>query len=687
LGRIQRYLENVIRARIDRIPGLHKALAERDLRRRIKDISRSPLLDLEFYSAQAGIVFANRKAAASHFFEFGLQQGLSTNALYQDEWYRYFAGVTDDEPRFLSVLYGNEGLTTTSPLFDAQRWADQRAAAGYERPKNLRSALETFLESVDSDTVLPSHSYAVADRLYADARRDAIATSKYNNEKAHHARPRLSEDWTEQPLTDEGDSTALVSIVMPVRNRDQVVARAITSVCAQQHENWELLVVDDGSTDDTAVVVAGLAEQDPRITLIRAGASGVSSARNKGIAAARGQYVAFLDSDNQWRPGFLRACSSMLDRSPAAVAAHAAVEWTTNEDQPSRYLALVGNRDDLLYGGNFVDLNTLVVRRERLIEAGCFDESLKRWVDYDLVIRLLALGDLAFVPMVGVSYDGSEAPDRISNTEVPGWEQVVLSKYLVDWTKILERPRQPDLTSIVMLTYADWLFTLQATRSILSDSRPARSEFIVFDNGSPRSTTEILSAALSGSTRVHPHRSFRNLNFALGCNAAFARTSGEYVAFVNNDVTVHDGWLAELMSAMHTIGNAAAVQSKVLNPNGSIQCLGIDTGTIPPSFLKDDRVGATEKTAPVRIDAVSAIAALYSSSAFERVKGFDPIYSNGLEDADLALRIRDSDQGGMYMIPLSSVVHHESFSPGRFDSMESNVEIFARRWQTPAKSS
>jgi glycosyltransferase involved in cell wall biosynthesis len=680
-------LEHTIRARIHDIPVLRKILDGRCLRRQISDISRSPLLDLEYYSAQAGIVFANRKDAASHFIEFGLQQGLSTTVLYQDEWYRYFAGVTDGEPRFLSVLYGDEELTTTSPLFDARRWADERVAAGHERPKDLRSALETFLESAGPDTALPSHPYTVADRLYADARRDAIATSEYNNQKAHHTRTRLSEDWSAQPLPDADNSTALVSVVMPVRNRDQVVARAIASVCAQQHGNWELIVVDDGSTDATALVVARLAEQDSRITLIRAGASGVSAARNKGIAAARGQYVAFLDSDNEWRPGFLRACSSMLDRSPAAVAAHTAVEWTTSEDRPSLYLALVGNRDDLLYGGNFVDLNTLVVRRERLIEAGCFDESLKRWVDYDLVIRLLALGDIAFVPVVGVSYDGSEAPDRISNTEVPGWEQVVLSKYLVDWTKILERPRQPGLMSIVMLTYADWLFTLQATRSILSDSRPARSEFIVFDNGSPRSTTEILSAALSGSTRVHPHRSFRNLNFALGCNAAFARTSGEYVTFINNDVTVHDGWLAELTSAMQTIGNVAAVQSKVINPDGSIQCIGIDTKTIPPSFLNVDRVEATKNPAPVRIDAVSAIAALYSSSAFERVEGFDPIYSNGLEDADLALRMRDSDQGAMYMIPVSVVVHHKSFSPGRFDSMESNVEIFTQRWQTPAKSS
>jgi GT2 family glycosyltransferase len=152
-------------------------------------------------------------------------------------------------------------------------------------------------------------------------------------------------------------------------------------------------------------------------------------------------------------------------------------------------------------------------------------------------------------------------------------------------------------------------------------------------------------------------------------------------------VTVHDGWLAELMSALQTIGNVAAVQSKVLNPDGSTQCLGIDTETVPPSFLNDDRVDATKHTAAVRIDAVSAIAASYSSSAFERVKGFDPIYSNGLEDADLALRMRDSDQGAMYMIPASVVVHHESFSPGRFDSMDSNVEIFTQRWQPPAKSS
>lgn len=99
----------------------------------------------------------------------------------------------------------------------------------------------------------------------------------------------------------------LVSVVMPVYNAVDFVAEAIASIQAQTCPEWELLAVDDGSTDGSSVVVAAIAAVDPRVRLITSvGNQGPGPARNRGIAAARGQYVAFLDADDLWHPEKLK---------------------------------------------------------------------------------------------------------------------------------------------------------------------------------------------------------------------------------------------------------------------------------------------------------------------------------------------------------------------------------------------
>ena len=99
----------------------------------------------------------------------------------------------------------------------------------------------------------------------------------------------------------------LVSIIMPTYNCGAFIGETIASVQAQTHSYWELLVVDDCSTDDTAEVVAALAENDPRIHYVRLETnSGAAVARNRAMGLAQGRYMAFLDSDDLWHPDKLR---------------------------------------------------------------------------------------------------------------------------------------------------------------------------------------------------------------------------------------------------------------------------------------------------------------------------------------------------------------------------------------------
>src|SRR6266550_7359975 len=106
------------------------------------------------------------------------------------------------------------------------------------------------------------------------------------------------------------------SVVIPTYNRGRVVGEAIESALGQRHRELEILVVDDGSTDDTAERVAGF--RDRRLRYIRREHAGVSSARNAGIAVASGDLVSFLDSDDLWKPDKLGADIDALARYPSA---------------------------------------------------------------------------------------------------------------------------------------------------------------------------------------------------------------------------------------------------------------------------------------------------------------------------------------------------------------------------------
>ncbi len=93
----------------------------------------------------------------------------------------------------------------------------------------------------------------------------------------------------------------MVSVIMPVLNRENTIERAIMSVVRQKYKDWELIVVDDGSIDKTNSIVARLQKEYPQITLLHnAGKKGVSRARNMGIKHAAGDIIAFLDSDDEW---------------------------------------------------------------------------------------------------------------------------------------------------------------------------------------------------------------------------------------------------------------------------------------------------------------------------------------------------------------------------------------------------
>ena len=185
-------------------------------------------------------------------------------------------------------------------------------------------------------------------------------------------------------------TTPLVSIVIPTYNHADMLRRAVQSVVSQSYTNWNAVVVNNFSTDNTIDIVSEF--NDSRISLVNFRNEGViASSRNKGIELATGEFVAFLDSDDTWSPAKLEACVALLNKG-ADVVCHA--EYWIDENGHSRLVTYgpknAATRHSLIYHGNRVSTSATMVRTSLLREVGGFDTSpeLISTEDYDLWVRL-----------------------------------------------------------------------------------------------------------------------------------------------------------------------------------------------------------------------------------------------------------------------------------------------------------
>ena len=207
-----------------------------------------------------------------------------------------------------------------------------------------------------------------------------------------------------------------VSVVIPTRDREPWLLQALRSVLAQREVSLEVVVVDDGSDDGTRSSVAALA--DPRVRLLANGASlGVAAARNRGVAAATGRWIAFLDDDDLWAPDKLRLqLSAARDAGlgwvyAGAVSVDASLRIVSRGAPPSpeRVLRDLPFRNTVPAGASNV-----VVRRELVDAAAPFDAKLRHMADWDLWIRLGLEGPPAVVDRTLVAYrvhDGNASLD------------------------------------------------------------------------------------------------------------------------------------------------------------------------------------------------------------------------------------------------------------------------------------
>jgi len=229
-----------------------------------------------------------------------------------------------------------------------------------------------------------------------------------------------------------------VSVIIPSHNRACLLKEAIDSVLAQDFDDFELIVVDDGSTDDTPELLRSYAN----ICVVRQGRRGVSAARNSGIRRASAEFLAFLDSDDLWLPEKLSAQIAFFKTHPRAVICQTEEVWVRSgvRVNPKRRHRKCGG---MIFERSvelcLVSPSAVMLQRSLLDEVGGFDESLPACEDYDLWLRIACRFPVHFISAPLVIKRGGHT-DQLSRA--PGLDRFRI--YALK--KVLENPPGGGLT-------------------------------------------------------------------------------------------------------------------------------------------------------------------------------------------------------------------------------------------------
>jgi glycosyltransferase involved in cell wall biosynthesis len=243
-----------------------------------------------------------------------------------------------------------------------------------------------------------------------------------------------------------------VSVVIPVYNRRALVSRATRSVLAQTYSDYEILVVDDGSQDGSAAGVRSAFGDSVRLLQSKTN-RGVSAARNLAIGQAAGQWLAFLDSDDEWLPDKLERQMAALEEADMLVC-HTEEIWVRNG------VRVNAHKHHKKYGGEIflqalplcvMSPSSIVIHRDVFNAIGLFDEALPACEDYDLFLRLTCRYPVIFLdqPLI-VKYGGHA--DQLSQTHfaMDRFRVYALDKILQQGNEALDEAKRQAAVTVLL---------------------------------------------------------------------------------------------------------------------------------------------------------------------------------------------------------------------------------------------
>ena len=306
---------------------------------------------------------------------------------------------------------------------------------------------------------------------------------------------------------------SVVSAVIPAYNASLFVSETIESVLAQTFEDWELLIIDDGSTDNTAEIAEHYCKKDSRIRLLKQVNQGVSAARNAAVELTQGQFIAFLDADDRWLPQKLATHIEHLKLNPEVGVSFGRVEFISYGGQPTGTIAS-GRLSNLkaehfLYNNPTITTSNLVVRREVFQQLPGFDPDMSYSEDIDWLFRVMCntKWEIEAINQVLVEYRITErglSSDLYRIEE--GWKQLIAKakkhapqlvnhhyplaqathlRYLARQTLRLGLPPQVGIDFMTRAIQSDWRLVFKEPRRTLMTSLAVYGKYL-FANFYPK---------------------------------------------------------------------------------------------------------------------------------------------------------------------------------------------------------
>jgi GT2 family glycosyltransferase len=487
----------------------------------------------------------------------------------------------------------------------------------------------------------------------------------------------------------------LISVVMPVYNTDpETLAAAIDSVRDQVYANWQLCLVDDGSSDPATVRFLDALPDTPAIDVIRlARQSGISAATNAGLEAATGEYVAFLDHDDVLKPHALAQVARWLDADPTLdviysdedkldargrlFQPHLKPDWAPNHLMSQNYVC-----------------HLLVARAALVAAVGGMRSICDGSQDWDLVLRLTeATERIAHIPEPLYSWrlvEGSAAAEPDAKPYALTAARTALRQAMARRGRpgVVDDGPHPGLfrardtipgaprVAIVIPTRNGADLLRRCITSIFEKSTYTNYELVIIDNQSDDADTLGYLAGLPATVLRYPHL----FNYARMMNLAARSVECDALLFLNNDTEViTPGWIEALLEhAMRP--EVGAVGGRLYFGDGRPQHEGILIGVFGGWAANIDHGGYFSRGDIVRdTSAVTGACTMIRPDVYWRVGGNDERLRVAYNDVDLCLRVHQAGYQVVYT-PYAELFHYESSTRSGFEHHEDGP-LFGVRWR------
>jgi GT2 family glycosyltransferase len=556
----------------------------------------------------------------------------------------------------------------------------------------------------------------MADSLYRRVRRRAGRVRRWARRRLHERRVgRQYRAWLAEAATITPGSTGretVITILVPVYNAPpSFLAECLGSVLAQQSRSWQLVVVDDGSTDkgtiDALAAFESATEADERVIVVRQANGGISSALNAALAQATGTYVGMLDHDDRLDPRCIEEFGRAVEENDFPDAVYSDEDKIDERGQHFELYCKPSFSPELLLTQMYL-CHFTVFRHADMREVGGLRSSMDGAQDFDLALRLLPrLKRVLHLPRplyhwrawresTARSIDAKpwaqEAAARVQREHLDrtfGGGSVQPSQ-IPGLNDVHPRVDGDPLVSVIIPTIGtpnhDGTRRLvdDAVRTLIERENNATMEFVIVTTG----VIPDVHFDMTGRHRIrHVVYEAPTFNFAAAINLGRSVATGDYLLLLNDDTAAAEPNPVTRMLEIGQIPEVGIVGCRLTYPDGRLQHVGI---VLLPSGPTHAWIGRPARETgyfgstltPRNYLAVTAAAMLVRTTVFDALRGLDPAFARDFNDVDFCLRAHQAGHRVAWT-PYAHFTHYESASIVRKKPDPAEAQAFASRWTSP----